>query len=223
MTLSLSAQLSRTPRPVVALTAVVALVGLGAGACTDTSSGSSADTAAQATVTVTTTVTAQPEAADDPAVSVEVGSSGTTCFTRGMPRDIAWFDSQWKSTADLDEIGFRLVDGTGYRVIGSPVSIPPQNPGGAITSGGTIAWDTRSDFDDRFVVWSQRESTDLMATFAGQTGGLMFHLRMAPTTRRGDSPADLGTLEATWTQDGEQQTARAPVDQVLSTDPADCR
>ncbi|ANH39768.1 hypothetical protein I601_3362 [Nocardioides dokdonensis FR1436] len=180
-----------------------------------------------AAATATATVTVEPGADDEQQaqpVSLELTSSGTSCFSRPQA-DIAWMDVTWRATRDVATAEFSLVDSDGVRQVGAALDLPPRNVGGTISYGGATTWPPGEVLRrESQVVWAARDSAEQMSLFEGQTGLLLFHLRFDDDVLAGERVADLGAVQVAWTdEDGGTGTTVLPVEQSFSFRPADCR
>ncbi|MCB0893871.1 MAG: hypothetical protein H6529_02240 [Nocardioides sp.] len=122
-----------------------------------------------------------PSATDEPALlTLSADATGTTCFADGVP-DLAWFEVQWRSLAELDSFRFDLVGSHGVRTIGSGWIVPPVNYGGRIDYSGSALWQGwRRAINDRVLSASQMDQVAFWVPSEGQSGLLVLHLRFDP-------------------------------------------
>ncbi len=185
--------------------------------------GGSPTSSPTATVTATVTATADP-VEEQEAVRLEAASSGTTCYDRPYP-DLAWFDVTYEASRDVSSIDFTVVGADGLAQVGPTINLPPVNFGGTIAFGGELAWPPGDLVRDaRQISWTARSRASSLSLAQGQTGLLMFHLRLDRSVLDGDRTARLGGIRATWREpDGTKGVSELPVEQEISFRPADCR
>ena len=204
--------LGRVKRTVSAAVSVLTAL-LALGACSG-SSGADEPDAAPRSAAPTSEPPASESAAGEPAAGETVAKpalalitgsvKSRSCFTREVPRDLAWFDVQWKAREDLDEFSFDLVGADGVSTKGSGFVVPPVNFGGRIHLSGSATWEGwRKAVDSRLVTVFEADPVVFWSPAKGQTGLLVLHLVFDQEALR-TGGASFDGIKATYTTaDGE--------------------
>jgi hypothetical protein len=163
--------------------AATALVLLTAG-CT-----SSDDSSAAPPRTTPSSSTPAPRAGFDPetgtvtrveaAFSVQTGNVRTRACYEPRSSELASIDYTWRAAADVEVTEVELIDGTGIRLVGTPVTVPPVNYGGRIDLGGELTWAGHEKrlAGNHLLSWPGHESVADHVFSRGQTGLFVLHVR----------------------------------------------
>lgn len=130
----------------------------------------------------------------------------------------------WRTATDIERVTFRLDGGRGVTAVGPPISIPPPRFGDDINASVTTPWPDPEYFSNEPAYdWAGREDAERMQADRGETGVLLFRLRLADDVVAGDRAAEVGRVEATWrTTDGGVGSASVAGNQTFSPFLDDC-
>ncbi|MCW2792101.1 MAG: hypothetical protein JWO76_1199 [Nocardioides sp.] len=184
----------------ITIAAALSVVGLVLASGCDAGADPDADAGPTASPTSAAPSAEPTPQADAPLELTTNSQRSTSCLKESGKVELAWFESEWKANEDLESFRFSLVDAAGVRSVGFPINVPPVNYGGRIDYSGATSWDRRDLIGkQRFVSWSQRDSTDAWTPIEDQTGLVVFHLRFT------EPKASIGGVRASYvTADGEK-------------------